>query len=459
MTIRWSTRARSRTTKSAIGVDLVGHARGEHHLDAERLEPLGEPRRIRVQRVARDDLVADREQRGAHPAAVCPSLASAAGGGAATGAASRVPDAGRAPLCSAAAGHISPAGRAAAKPVRIRRCPATVMPAPLPAGDEPGRLHPADELSPRRKGGSRGAAAEPPPSASRGGFLCSHSRFAGTLALAALVARVPARRPPGRRRRPTPDRLALADRDRGSLRDRRGQAGRRGRQPVRLPDERPAHEALGLSRRTPRRSRRYNPDLVVVSYDADHIVEALGKLKIPVLVEPTASTLAQAYAQIGQLGDSDRPRGQGGGARRDAEAADRGDRRLGPAPPPGDHRLPRARARPLLGDLEDVHRPHLHAARAEGHRRRRRQGRLRLPAALGGVHRRRRSAPDRPRRHGLLRADAPRRSPRAPGWGTIAAVKDGGVLAVNDDIASRWGPRIVDFVRQVAAEVKAIAGK
>ena len=46
----------------------------------------------------------------------------------------------------------------------------------------------------------------------------------------------------------------------------------------------------------------YNPDLVVVSFDGNHIVEALGKLKIPVLVEPTASTLAQAYTQIEQLG-------------------------------------------------------------------------------------------------------------------------------------------------------------
>ena len=45
------------------------------------------------------------------------------------------------------------------------------------------------------------------------------------------------------------------------------------------------------------------------------------------------------------------------------------------------------------------------------------------------------------------------------GWGTVAAIRDGGVLAVNDDIASRWGPRVVDFVRIVAAEVKRIAAK
>ena len=46
----------------------------------------------------------------------------------------------------------------------------------------------------------------------------------------------------------------------------------------------------------------YKPDLVVVSYDASHIVEALGKLNIPVIVEPTAATLAQAYGQLEQLG-------------------------------------------------------------------------------------------------------------------------------------------------------------
>jgi iron complex transport system substrate-binding protein len=38
-----------------------------------------------------------------------------------------------------------------------------------------------------------------------------------------------------------------------------------------------------------------------------------------------------------------------------------------------------------------------------------------------------------------------------PGWRNIAAVKNGRVVAVNDDIASRWGPRIVQFARVVAA--------
>ncbi len=37
-----------------------------------------------------------------------------------------------------------------------------------------------------------------------------------------------------------------------------------------------------------------------------------------------------------------------------------------------------------------------------------------------------------------------------PGWSTIAAVKHGRVVGIDDDVASRWGPRIVQFARTVA---------
>jgi len=37
-----------------------------------------------------------------------------------------------------------------------------------------------------------------------------------------------------------------------------------------------------------------------------------------------------------------------------------------------------------------------------------------------------------------------------PGWSTIAAVQHGRVVGVGDDIASRWGPRIVEFAAAVA---------
>jgi iron complex transport system substrate-binding protein len=44
-----------------------------------------------------------------------------------------------------------------------------------------------------------------------------------------------------------------------------------------------------------------------------------------------------------------------------------------------------------------------------------------------------------------------------PGWGTIDAVRNRHVIAMDDDIASRWGPRIVAFVRAVAAQVRRIS--
>ena len=38
-----------------------------------------------------------------------------------------------------------------------------------------------------------------------------------------------------------------------------------------------------------------------------------------------------------------------------------------------------------------------------------------------------------------------------PGWKNVSAVKTGTIVRVDDSIASRWGPRIVDFVRAIAA--------
>ncbi len=41
-----------------------------------------------------------------------------------------------------------------------------------------------------------------------------------------------------------------------------------------------------------------------------------------------------------------------------------------------------------------------------------------------------------------------------PGWSSLAAVKAHHVIGLNDDIASRWGPRIVDLLRTVLASLK-----
>jgi len=41
-----------------------------------------------------------------------------------------------------------------------------------------------------------------------------------------------------------------------------------------------------------------------------------------------------------------------------------------------------------------------------------------------------------------------------PGWSGMTAVKSGHVIMLNDDVASRWGPRIVNLLRTVLAAIK-----
>jgi iron complex transport system substrate-binding protein len=43
---------------------------------------------------------------------------------------------------------------------------------------------------------------------------------------------------------------------------------------------------------------------------------------------------------------------------------------------------------------------------------------------------------------------------KRPGWSNLGAVRHGRVIALDDDIASRWGPRIVDLLRSVATALQ-----
>jgi iron complex transport system substrate-binding protein len=43
-----------------------------------------------------------------------------------------------------------------------------------------------------------------------------------------------------------------------------------------------------------------------------------------------------------------------------------------------------------------------------------------------------------------------------PGFSELSAVREGRVVLLDDDIASRWGPRIVDFFRMIVETVKAV---
>jgi iron complex transport system substrate-binding protein len=46
---------------------------------------------------------------------------------------------------------------------------------------------------------------------------------------------------------------------------------------------------------------------------------------------------------------------------------------------------------------------------------------------------------------------------RRPGWDQITAVKRGAVVELDDDVASRWGPRIVELLETVVREVSTVA--
>ncbi|MCD6020506.1 MAG: periplasmic binding protein [Actinomycetia bacterium] len=51
---------------------------------------------------------------------------------------------------------------------------------------------------------------------------------------------------------------------------------------------------------------------------------------------------------------------------------------------------------------------------------------------------------------------SPRTVSERPGWARIDAVVHGGVIPLNDDVASRWGPRVVDYLRRIAAAVESV---
>jgi iron complex transport system substrate-binding protein len=45
-----------------------------------------------------------------------------------------------------------------------------------------------------------------------------------------------------------------------------------------------------------------------------------------------------------------------------------------------------------------------------------------------------------------------------PGWGDLQAVKNGHVVPLDDDIASRWGPRVPDFLQVIVDATKSTVG-
>ena len=190
----------------------------------------------------------------------------------------------------------------------------------------------------------------------------------------------------------------------------------------------------------------YRPDLVILQGGANDAVAGLRRLQIRVLVQPAAKTLAQAYAQIRQLGALT--------GHRKAAAKVVAGMKLSIA------RIVKATPKRRLSVYHELT-PDFYSATSSTF-----IGRIYKLFGLRNIA----DAADStgsgfPQLSGeyILAANpslvvlADTRCcgqsaagvGRRPGWSGIAAVRTSSVVGIDDSIASRWGPRIVQFVRAV----------
>ncbi len=199
----------------------------------------------------------------------------------------------------------------------------------------------------------------------------------------------------------------------------------------------------------------YRPDLVVIAYDPGGLRDALTKLHVRVLQQNAVQTLPGAYAQIRQLGGV-----TGHRARAGRLVASMQKRIAGLV----------AGARGRGKGLTVYHEldPTLYSVTSTTF-----IGRVYALFGLGNIA----DAADKtgsgyPQLSseyvvsespdlmvladtvccGQSRATVAAR----PGWSSIAAVRSGRVVRLDDSIASRWGPRIVNFVRAVASALSRV---
>jgi len=194
-----------------------------------------------------------------------------------------------------------------------------------------------------------------------------------------------------------------------------------------------------------------SPDLVVISDDLDKIVDQLTKLKIPVLFAPAAKTLDDSYAQIGQLGTL---------TDHSVEASALVERMRGDI-----DKIVKgvpARGTPLSYYYELD--PTLYSLTSRTF-----VGSLLKLLGLTNVADTAGSKQDYPQLspEALVKADpdlifladskccqqSAATVKARTGWAGITAVRSGQIVALDDDVASRWGPRVVDLVSSVADAV------
>ena len=194
----------------------------------------------------------------------------------------------------------------------------------------------------------------------------------------------------------------------------------------------------------------YSPDLVVLSDDMNGIIDALGALDIPVLQLGAAQTLDDSYEQLETLGTAT-------GHADDAAKVitDMQDRIEAAVESAGDsgqglrvyHELDptfySAASSTFIGSVYELFGLENIADGAEG--------------AAGGYPQLSAEyvvgqAPDLVVLADTVCCDQSAETfAQRPAFDTLPAVQEGRVLAANDDIASRWGPRVADFAESVAA--------
>ena len=198
----------------------------------------------------------------------------------------------------------------------------------------------------------------------------------------------------------------------------------------------------------------YKPDLVVVSDEVPGLDKQLGELGIPVLDDPAANNLSQEYAQLEELGKATGHESQAGAevAKIKSQIA----HIVASVHKSAHHETYyyeldqtyySATSSTFIGQVLGLLGLHSIADAAKG------------AASSGGYPQLSgefilKSNPDY-----ILLADTICCGQSAatvaarPGWSDLSAVKDGRVLGLNDDIASRWGPRIVTLLSDVAGEL------
>jgi iron complex transport system substrate-binding protein len=193
----------------------------------------------------------------------------------------------------------------------------------------------------------------------------------------------------------------------------------------------------------------YHPDLVVISYNPDNFASQLKKLGIKVVDQPAADNLKQAYGEILQLGRIT-------GHTRGAKAVVRSMRtHLAAivASVPRSRRHLRvyheldptyysATSQTFIGSVYKLFGFKDIADGAGGAS----DGYPQLTAEY--------IIAQDPQVIVLADGQTPAAVAARPGWNVISAVVHHRVVEVNEDVASRWGPRIVEFARTVARIAK-----